>query len=1602
MKKSLLKIVLILTLAVIVVTAFIACEKKQDISIEFISEEKVISNALSIEEAQAMLASQPKRDGYVFKGWYLDEGTWQQVVEAEDVAQYVQNGHLQVYAYWVEITDGVTVTFYDYTGAILLLNQTFNRDDVNLDFLKASDKPDDEMYTYTFSGWNCDMSDLSKSHYDAYPEYDKKLRSFNVEYVIDNTTVYVQEVVYGEDADTSVVAVPVKDSTPEFDYVFAGWEGVSQNITEDTTLVAKFTPVRRQYTVTFNFGDNQHLSEKVYYGEAAKAPTSDMVKKSSTAQYDYVFTGWDNVFDNIIGNTVVNALYSQNLRVFTVDFMVDDAIIKSENVVYGYSATAPERVFKEADKINTYEFTGWDKSFENVKSDLVVNAQFTSAPIMYTVTFTDWDDAVLGTSQVGYQQSASLGFEPQRASNDKYDYTFTGWSADVSSVENDMTVKAQYLESIRTFDVTFCYGDGQTSVQTVSYGEAAVAPENTEKSATDSTVYVFIGWDYSFDCVTSDMQITAQYREDVRQYEVKFMIDDECIKSEVVSYGASATAPETVVKVKDDGYTYEFTGWDKSFDNITSDTVVNAVFNQIENTFTVQYINWDGELLFKDYVTTNNASVYEGETPVRESNDRYAYEFTGWTDSDLLANVIRDVTVYAQYKEIERTYTVTFYYGDAKSVVIEDVPYGTDLTKKDNEFGAQVPTDTEKSSTDQFEYSFIDWDRYFGYIACDLEINAVYAEIVRKYIVTFVNDGNIVKTQEVAYGSCPTAPELVAFKNDTAQYDYTYLGWGIVESDIVENVSDFTSVDVSAEEVVGNVTYTAVYLREVQQYTVTFYNDQKGTEYSVVATLTVPYGTDLTDGTSEFGAQVPVVTKDSTIKYDYTFTGWNKDISFVASNMEVYSTYSMTIRKYTVTFINDGKVYAEYIVEYGKPSPVPADPTKQSTPEFDFVFIGWIGGTSFIEGDTTIEADYRNDLRYYQVTFFNLTTNQFIETVEMGYGSPITKTIEREGYTFDSWYKDPDCSKVFSGTVDGPMTLFGNLVMDGFTFDGNTVTGYNGSERNIVIPKAANGTQITKIKGSDSWSTDGGAFQNSTAFDSIYIPSTIENIGSYAFLGVENVKLYVQSENKWTGAPSGWDRYWAASYIGDLTARNKEIVYNIIDFYVVGDFEYIVSHDGYAIVNSFVNNTTARAYIKDSVNVDLIEFQPSIYVDEKTQEEYTLYEAIKTNSDYTVTQVAYRAFKNAKNVGSIFIPDTISRIESYAFTGVTANIYIQRDKPITGDVPLEIGGDSWSYKWNQNEKGDEGSRVLYWGVIDMTQVGDFTYILLNDQTAIAAEYNGNTAAMSVEIPASVNYGDKDYTVTELGAELLSNMTLLNTVTLNEGLKKIGERVFYMDFMLSTINLPSTLEEIGEYAFVATNALKEIYIPANVDSIGALCFAGSSATIYLGRESKPLVGFGLYWNVKLGFEDISKLTSIDGIWSLITNPSYLPTYYNVKYVYTVKAEETARSTTFKYILYNDNNARLIGYNTNMMLTVENYVIPQTIEYNGEIFNVVSIGANALNGAGLKTLYVPASVTYLEANAFAGCAGMTINTAHAAAPDDWTSGYNPDGCTVNFDV
>ena len=160
----------------------------------------------------------------------------------------------------------------------------------------------------------------------------------------------------------------------------------------------------------------------------------------------------------------------------------------------------------------------------------------------------------------------------------KEGYVFIGWSPEVDEIYEDTTYEAQFeLEVvIITYTVTFKDYDGTVlKTETVESGKSATAPADPEREG-----YTFAGWDGDYTNVTSNVEIIATYTENAPDtYTVTFKDHDGTVlKTETVESGKSATAPEDPTR---EGYT--FAGWDKVFDNITEDVVVNAEYSILHN-----------------------------------------------------------------------------------------------------------------------------------------------------------------------------------------------------------------------------------------------------------------------------------------------------------------------------------------------------------------------------------------------------------------------------------------------------------------------------------------------------------------------------------------------------------------------------------------------------------------------------------------------------------------------------------------------------------------------------------------------------------------------------------------------------------------------------------------------------------------------------------------------------------------------------------------------------------------------------------------------------------------------------------------------------------
>lgn len=112
---------------------------------------------------------------------------------------------------------------------------------------------------------------------------------------------------------------------------------------------------------------------------------------------------------------------------------------------------------------------------------------------------------------------------------------------------------------------------------------------------------------------------------------------EEVLKTEMVTYGENATAPQAPSK---EGYTFQ--GWDKSYTNVTSDLTVTA--NYKINTYTVKFVDEDGTVLKEEKATYKSAV----QPPADPTSKKEGYIFAGWNNNDYTC-VKANTTVTASY-----------------------------------------------------------------------------------------------------------------------------------------------------------------------------------------------------------------------------------------------------------------------------------------------------------------------------------------------------------------------------------------------------------------------------------------------------------------------------------------------------------------------------------------------------------------------------------------------------------------------------------------------------------------------------------------------------------------------------------------------------------------------------------------------------------------------------------------------------------------------------------------------------------------------------------------------------------------------------------------
>lgn len=135
------------------------------------------------------------------------------------------------------------------------------------------------------------------------------------------------------------------------------------------------------YTVTFLTYDGLTViaHQRVKRGETA-AYTGVIPDHPSTAQYYYVFVGWDQSLTNVTKDIDTKAVYEQRIQKYRIEFRnYDETLLDYEyGIRYGETPYyAGETPTKPEDDYFTYTFAGWDHEITIAYQDDTYRATYT-------------------------------------------------------------------------------------------------------------------------------------------------------------------------------------------------------------------------------------------------------------------------------------------------------------------------------------------------------------------------------------------------------------------------------------------------------------------------------------------------------------------------------------------------------------------------------------------------------------------------------------------------------------------------------------------------------------------------------------------------------------------------------------------------------------------------------------------------------------------------------------------------------------------------------------------------------------------------------------------------------------------------------------------------------------------------------------------------------------------------------------------------------------------------------------------------------------------------------------------------------------------------
>jgi uncharacterized repeat protein (TIGR02543 family) len=844
---------------------------------------------------------QPIIEGYTFLNWDKD---------FSDV-----KSNLDVFALYSK--NIYQVIFYDYNGSILSIQNIEHGETAIATSLPLRDG-------YPFDSWDQDFTNIT-SHTSVYALY--VANQYTITYYDRDYEIISTELVNYNNSGTYPSAPLVVG------YEFLGWDKSVDIITGDTDVLALYEIVVLEVvfrTIEGSVYDIQYID----YGSDASDPGTPLVT-------GYTFTGWDIDFTNVIEDLNITPVYSQNsYSVKFYDYL--GTLIEEQAILYGEDAIDPYLSQSEELDRTGYDFVGWSESLDNVSGDLLCDQIY--EVITFEVRFVDDNGLVFDTQTINYGEDAYEPLVPF-----KEGYTFTGWDTVFTEVNNDLFVSATY--SINSYSVSF-YDMESVLIETVvvDYHHDAVPPV-----APSVTGFSFTGWHISPERIESDLDVYAIY--EINTYTVVFYdMYGLILKVQTVDYNYSATAPANMEVTG-----YQFTGWDRSYSNVTSDMYIYPEYTIDQYTVTFDSNGGDAiaDITEIDYNSTISVLI----------PTKLGYKFLGWflgeTENDAkfyaTTKVTSNLTLYARWELA--TYTVAFYDYDDTLLRTLQVGHG---------YSAIPPLDPSRTG-----YDFTGWSESLLSVVANLDVYAVYEAIIYPLIIE-ENGGENIDDYGIPYETVIGEIEV------PVRIGYTFIGY-----------FEDSALTIPFTTVLMPLNGMTIYAKwTINQYTISF--EENGG--SLVTDITEDYDTVVTE---------PV----EPTQLAKNFLGWYIDSEFSelyvfstmpAEDITVYAKWEDTL--YTISFEeNGGSEVADIIDIYQATVLEPAEPTRDGhifdgfyedagfTAPYSFVTMPLGGDTVYVkwlvnEYELSYISYQHLDIKLYSTNYHSIFVTQDNQIFTIGGG----------------------------------------------------------------------------------------------------------------------------------------------------------------------------------------------------------------------------------------------------------------------------------------------------------------------------------------------------------------------------------------------------------------------------------------------------------------------------------------------------------------------------------------------------------------------------------------------------------------------------------------